>query len=139
MTPSELSDLHTRAFTTERGWSTHEFERLLSLNSSSLFTRPHGFLLVQTVLDEAEILTLAVDPSQRRQGTADALMRDFFDATGTANILLEVAQDNEAALALYNKLGFKVSGTRSAYYDRADGPKVDAVLMTRAMTHRHSS
>jgi ribosomal-protein-alanine N-acetyltransferase len=44
-------------------------------------------------------------------------------------IFLEVAEDNEAALALYRKLGFQEVGRRKRYYARRDGEPADALTM----------
>lgn len=139
MTPSQLSRLHNRAFNTDRGWSTQEFEDLLLQDATRLYDAPDGFLLVRTILDESEILTLAVDPSKRRCGIADQLLSDFLKMTTAQTVFLEVAADNAPALSLYHKHGFARAGVRSAYYARKDGTKVDAVLMTRAMTRRQST
>ena len=68
-----------------------------------------GFLLTQCLAEDAEILTLGVAPARRRQGIARLLLVDFFArarAAGAAPLVLEVAADNAAALALYRSLGF---------------------------------
>ncbi len=44
-------------------------------------------------------------------------------------LFLEVAADNDAAIALYEGLGFKIVGARKAYYQRAGGVNVDAVIL----------
>jgi len=47
-----------------------------------------------------------------------------------------VAADNEAAQALYLGEGYAQTGRRPRYYARAEGQKVDALLMTKALTRR---
>jgi ribosomal-protein-alanine N-acetyltransferase len=44
-------------------------------------------------------------------------------------LFLEVAADNDAAVALYESLGFKIAGGRRAYYHRVGGENVDAVVL----------
>ena len=44
-------------------------------------------------------------------------------------LFLEVAADNDAAIALYEGLGFKIAGARKAYYQRTGGANVDAVIL----------
>jgi ribosomal-protein-alanine N-acetyltransferase len=44
-------------------------------------------------------------------------------------MFLEVAADNEAALALYAALGFSPAGRRFRYYERSHGPRVDAIIL----------
>jgi ribosomal-protein-alanine N-acetyltransferase len=88
-----------------------------------------GLLITQSLGEDAEILTLGVAPARRRRGIAQALLTDFFararDA-GATRVVLEVAADNAAALALYQSLDFVRQGTRQNYYRRAAGPNMDA-------------
>jgi ribosomal-protein-alanine N-acetyltransferase len=44
-------------------------------------------------------------------------------------LFLEVAADNDAAVALYEGLGFKIAGARKAYYQRKGSDSVDAVIL----------
>lgn len=94
-------------------------------------------LLIDQCLGEvAEILTLCVAPSARRQGVARALLRDGMArarALGAKSMVLEVAADNVAGLALYRSLGFLRHGTRKNYYRRPGAPPVDAWRLGRAI------
>ncbi|RCK53898.1 hypothetical protein TH25_00540 [Thalassospira profundimaris] len=95
---------------------------------------PLGFVLVQTVLDEAEINTIVVDAKARRHGVGNVLMQGVFarlQNQASTRLLLEVAIDNAAAIALYRKLGFAEIGRRRGYYRRKDRPAVDALVMER--------
>ncbi len=138
MTPSALARLHAAAFAPERGWSAEEFKELIALPHITLFCAPHGFLLVRTIAEEAEILTLAVAPEQRRQGIANKLIRDWLAATTAKSAFLEVATDNIAARRLYAKHGFVEIARRKGYYARPGSAPVDAVLMKLAMTRRQT-
>jgi ribosomal-protein-alanine N-acetyltransferase len=53
----------------------------------------------------------------------------FLTSVGVQKIFLEVAQDNEAAIALYKSLKFTTVGTRRNYYQRADHTSVDAAVL----------
>ena len=55
---------------------------------------------------------------------AEAMPRE-----GVRLIHLEVAADNSGAVALYEALGYQVSGRRKQYYQRVSGHRVDAVMM----------
>lgn len=93
---------------------------------------PIGFLLARVVVDEAEILSVGVVPAARRGGVARSLFSAFealAGAAGARSIFLEVGRDNPAALTLYETMGFERVGIRRDYYTRADGMRVDAVLM----------
>lgn len=88
-----------------------------------------GHLVGQVVLDEAELLTVAVLPSARRSGVGRALLRQaaraWRELSATA-AFLEVRSDNVGATALYESEGWARCGLRRGYY--AQGT-VDAVLM----------
>src|SRR5260221_3749578 len=68
---------------------------------------------------EAEIFDVAVDTAHRRQGFASLLLEAVLSTTkvhGANVIFLEVRESNVAALSLYKKFGFSVTGRRSNYY-----------------------
>ena len=89
-----------------------------------------GYASAQTVLDEGYIDNVAVAPDARRHGVASALLDVFcrFGAVNLAFLTLEVRQSNTAAIALYEKHGFRQAGLRPGYYQH---PREDAVIMTR--------
>lgn len=93
-----------------------------------------GVLVDQCLGEEAEILTLGVALGARRQGVARALILDLFARArhaGIKHVMLEVAADNPAGLALYHSLGFAYRGRRQGYYRRLHGPSVDAWRLDR--------
>jgi ribosomal-protein-alanine N-acetyltransferase len=95
---------------------------------------PAGFALGRVNTDEAELLTLAVDPTWRRHGLARSLVETIgahAAAHGATRLFLEVAEDNAAARALYAAGGFVTVGRRRGYYARRLGPAVDALTMRR--------
>ena len=92
-----------------------------------------GFILARAIAGEAEVLTLAVDPAHRRSGVGLALVEAAAiaaAAAGAQSLFLEVASDNQAALALYRSAGFGQVGQRPAYYRREAGA-VDALVLRR--------
>jgi ribosomal-protein-alanine N-acetyltransferase len=117
-------------------WPARVFEQELRLTEARLCVakqgaRRIGFLAARRVADEVHILSLAVDPSQRRRGVArallDALLRDE-SASGARSALLEVRASNVAARAFYANSGFVAVGRRPRYYANGE----DALLMTRS-------
>jgi ribosomal-protein-alanine N-acetyltransferase len=99
-------------------------------------TSQEGFLLARIGADEAEILTLAVDPAARRRGVARRLVEaaaETLRAKGATALFLEVAVDNAAARALYSGCGFAQAGLRRSYYARPGGAAVDALVLRRAL------
>jgi ribosomal-protein-alanine N-acetyltransferase len=124
----------------EDTWSEADFETLLaSPGVFCLLARtedaPVGFVLVRVVADEAEILTLAVDPAFRRQGFGRALVVSAAETAakaGAGALFLEVAEDNGPALGLYETCGFACIGRRSGYYARF-ARRLDALILRRAL------
>lgn len=90
-----------------------------------------GFLAVQTVLDEMEILQIAVRADFQRLGIASQLMAAVMDWDG--DIFLEVRESNSAAQALYTRQYFTKIGKRKDYYRH---PVEDAVMMKRERDER---
>jgi ribosomal-protein-alanine N-acetyltransferase len=97
---------------------------------------PCGFIIARVAADEAEILSLGVAPPARRAGVARALLDAAIACARLANareLFLEVGDDNPAAQALYRSAGFVPVGRRADYYKRADGSRVDALIMRNAV------
>lgn len=133
MTPADpalLARLHAQAFAAP--WSEAEFADLLGQAGVFAVVEPDGFILVRVVLDEAEILTLAVRPAARRLGLGLRLIQAsaaLASGMGATQLLLEVAQDNLPARALYDRAGFEAAGRRPRYYARTDGAAEDALIL----------
>lgn len=126
---SLLARLHATAF--EAPWDQAAFADLLAQAGVFGLATDDGFILCRTVVDEAEILTLAVRPEARGQGLGLKLVSaaaELAKASGTVSLFLEVAEDNRAARALYSRAGFAEAGRRKAYYKTAKGP-VDALIL----------
>ncbi|HEX4962967.1 MAG TPA: ribosomal protein S18-alanine N-acetyltransferase [Thermoanaerobaculia bacterium] len=88
-----------------------------------------GYILFHHVMGEAEMLRLAVDPPERRQGIGRLLVERGFERLRKSNVrvcFLEVRKDNEPALQLYRDLGFQRVGRRRGYY--RDG--TDALILS---------
>lgn len=129
-----LAALHAASFTNPRPWTAAEIAGLLDMPGSFLCEVPEGFALGRAVLDEAELLTIAVAPGHRRRGTGAALLAAFeaeAQARGAARAFLEVAAGNLAAIALYTRAGWHPSGRRKGYYRGGPQGPVDALLMER--------
>lgn len=89
-----------------------------------------GFTLISIVADEAEILTLVVDPGARRRGVARQLLGQVIvsaGASGATTLFLEVSDANTGARALYGDFSFAEVARRHGYY-RSEGG-ADAVVM----------
>ena len=95
-----------------------------------------GYCCVYTVLDEAEIVNVAIHPKDRRLGFGYKLlaaMRQRFMPPEVTQYYLEVRKSNTAAQRLYEKLGFVSVGVRKNFYEK---PPEDAVLMQMIVPKR---
>tara|TARA_R110002049_G_scaffold23781_4_gene84532 strand:- start:35968 stop:36381 length:414 start_codon:yes stop_codon:yes gene_type:complete len=132
-----MARLHAAAFTLDRPWQAAEFASLMDSPLVLRIAVDHGFALTRTVARESELLTIAVDPAHQRQGIARGLMQHWLSTRpqDADSAFLEVAADNAPAIALYAQMGFGRIATRKAYYARASGPAVDALILRRDLTH----
>lgn len=133
MTPQALAQLHLRSFQTPRPWSETEIAQILADPKAFLLCESGGFLIGRVVADEAEILTLAVDPDLRRQGIGARLVSAFLTTSvdrGAVTAFLEVSAENDAALALYAAVGFTATGRRRGYFRTPEGTPVDALVLS---------
>ena len=92
-----------------------------------------GFLILSTVLDEAEIIEVAVSENLRRCGLGSELMDEvsgWCQKNGILQIFLEVRESNFPAREYYKKFGFIENGIRKNYYR---DPVENAVLMSKKL------
>lgn len=144
---SVASALHEQGF--EDPWDTDAIIRLLDVPgafgllafapgdlAANRDDIPLGFVMVQAVLDEAEINTIVVAKEARKSGIARKMLSAVFERlreNDVGRLLLEVAEDNVPAIGLYRHLGFDEIGRRKNYYRRKSGRMVDALVMERAL------
>lgn len=91
-----------------------------------------GYCCLYTVLDEGEIVNVAVKPEARRRSIAMEMVGTLLvegAAKGVGRFFLEVRQSNIGAQKLYEKLGFSYIGIRKNFYEK---PAEDALLMFKA-------
>ena len=143
--PAALAALHARAMSVPPPWSPAAFAACLSDPACFTLTlpvagaTPAALLIGRVVLDEAELLTLATAPENRRQGLARQLLAAFAASArqrGAASAFLEVAEDNRAARALYAADGWTQTGRRPGYYRRPGLPPVAALLLARPLARQ---
>ncbi|HEY6439197.1 MAG TPA: GNAT family N-acetyltransferase [Acetobacteraceae bacterium] len=115
-----LAAIHAAAFPPRDAWGEDAIALQLALPGAfGLIDERGGMLLGRITVDEAEVLTLAVAPLERRQGIATGLLRATTErvrAHGGTAMFLEVAIGNAPALALYRREGFIEVGRRRHYY-----------------------
>ena len=139
---SELAQIHAASFS--HAWSDGELEKMFSNDNylcmvahppKTTKSRPSGFVLVRSILGEAEVITIATKPTARRKGVARHLMQAVIrqlEYDRKEKLFLEVDEANMAAIKLYKSLGFKQIGERKGYYSDAgseEGKKSTALVM----------
>jgi [ribosomal protein S18]-alanine N-acetyltransferase len=132
-----IAALHGAAF--HRGWSDGEVERMLiergvlahrALRGASLV----GFILSRLVVDEAEILSVAVASAWRGRGLARRLLDLHLGrlaGLGARAAFLEVEEANLPARQLYRRAGFREVGRREGYYSDPAGKRTAALVLRR--------
>ncbi len=121
-------------------WSEQAFVELF-VKSTSIFglagiyrDRVVAYGGVECVLDEANIVNIAVAPESRRKGYGSAVMIGLLKLVadrGCRRVTLEVREHNEAAKALYNTFGFRPVGIRKCFYSH---PVENAIVMEKCLT-----
>ena len=92
-----------------------------------------GYVGTQTVMDETDMMNIAVHPDHRRKHIADKLMEALIadlKQMGSHSLTLEVRASNESAKALYERWGFTEAGRRKNYYRN---PREDALILRKEL------
>lgn len=131
MTPDGLARTHGAAFPA-KGWPAGDFATYLASDNMALLGDDSCFVVLRLAGPEAEVLTLATHPDTQGQGRATAMLGDalaWLGARGVVDVFLDVAEDNVAARALYQRHGFTAFATRKNYYKN----KTSAICMKRTL------
>lgn len=144
LTPSDARDMatiHAESFAPPHGtggWPALEMARhiqkdmCLGIESDG---RLAAFIILSVVGDQAEILTIATAQAYRRNGLGRDLLQQtvpMLRARGVTELFLEVAEDNDGAIALYRQTGFVPMGRRIGYYKRERG-RVAALTLSKKL------
>ncbi|CAH2600863.1 Ribosomal-protein-S18p-alanine acetyltransferase [Rhodovastum atsumiense] len=128
-----MAAIHAGCFPPGECWSaTAIADQLVLPGTFGLIDPGGGMVLARVAADEAEILTLAMLPSSRRQGRARRLLQAAEDQAGSAGagvMFLEVSERNIAARALYAAAGYLQAGRRPRYYPGG----IDALLLRKQL------
>ncbi|AKS45067.1 ribosomal-protein-alanine N-acetyltransferase [Octadecabacter temperatus] len=118
MTPEGLAFTHAAAFG-GNGWPEADFAQYLDDPNVFLHGTDLSFVVLRRAGPEAEVLTLASDPSCQGNGLATRNLERalrILAHQGVQDIFLEVAEDNIPALAIYTRCGFTEISRRPKYY-----------------------
>ena len=137
---ARLAQLHGASF--HRGWGEGEFESMLAERNTlahrlRLGRKTIGFAVSRMAADEAEILSIAIDPGYRGRGLSRDLLLTHLGhlaGRGVRTTFLEVEENNHPARRLYERAGFNVVGRRERYYRQTSGEQLNALLMRRDLS-----
>jgi [ribosomal protein S18]-alanine N-acetyltransferase len=138
----DVAEIHAISF--DRPWGLMEIERLMAEETVLTHVaiggrdkaRAEGFILSRIAADEAEVLSIAVDPRRRGEGIAGRLLKtqmEMLPLNRVRTLFLEVEDGNAPALALYKRCGFAEVARREAYYRKADGSAATALVMRKTL------
>ena len=118
-------------------WTQKQFEESIASYQSTVIEVQGavvGFCILQPVLDEANLLLMAIHPSQQGKGLGYQLLDQSISMlkNDPIQIFLEVRESNLAAIALYEKADFHQIDLRKNYYPLEKGGREHAVIMVRA-------
>lgn len=125
-------------------WTRTQFEEAVSAYQSTIIEyvgKVVGFCILQPVLDEANLLLMAIDPSQQGKGLGFQLLEESIQLlkNNPVQIFLEVRESNTAAIRLYEKAGFHQIDLRKNYYPNSGGGREHAIIMVKACTDDFAS
>lgn len=124
-------------------WSKLQFSEASHQYSSTVIEKNGcivGFCILQPVLDEANLLLMAIHPHHQGQGLGYKLLNASLDLlkNDPIQIFLEVRESNKFAVALYEKCGFHQIDLRKNYYPNVDGTREHAIIMVKTCTDEFS-
>ncbi|WJR78279.1 ribosomal protein S18-alanine N-acetyltransferase [Bradyrhizobium sp. NP1] len=136
----KLAQLHAASF--HRGWGEAEFEGMMRERNTLVHRlragrKLIGFAVSRMGADEAEILSVGIDPAHRGRGLSRELLLTHLGhlaGRGVRAVFLEVEENNLPARRLYERAGFSVVGRRERYYRQAGGEQLNALLMRRDLS-----
>lgn len=120
-------------------WTQESYRELMNSPGAVAFVSETGgsvtgFIIGRRVLDEAEVLNLAVTTAARRRGKGGALLGaaiEEFRARGVSRVFLEVRETNGTGITFYERRGFRKTGRRAGYYR---DPDEAAIVMEMKLT-----
>lgn len=115
-------------------WSKKSFEENLNRSDAVYVVardgdKVLGYCGAYVILNEADINQVAVEPLYRKKGVGGKMLAALLEKlrkAGADAVTLEVRKSNEAAIALYESMGFVTEGIRKNFYEK---PVEDALIM----------
>lgn len=118
-------------------WTVSQFQDSVDVYVSTVIEHQGkvvGFCILQPVVDEANLLLMAIDPAVQGRGLGFKLLDQSLQLlkNNPVQIFLEVRESNLAAIALYEKADFHQIDIRKNYYPKPQGGKENAIIMVKS-------
>ena len=118
-------------------WTAQQFLESVESYQSTVIEQQNqilGFCILQPVLDEANLLLMAIHPEFQGQGLGYQLLEKSIELLKNhpVQIFLEVRESNLGAIKLYEKSGFHQIDLRRNYYPKLDGTREHAIIMVKS-------
>lgn len=125
-------------------WSYSQFDDAVNAYQSTVIEeedRVVGFCILQPVLDEANLLLMAIHPQFQGKGYGFKLLEKSMDLlkNNPIQIFLEVRESNLSAIGLYEKAGFHQIDLRRNYYPNENGTREHAIIMVKSCSDDFAS
>lgn len=132
-----VSVIHIEQLVQSHPWTIKQFEESITSYCSTVIEvngEVVGFCILQPVLDEANLLLMAIHPNQQGKGLGYQLLEASIAKLSNQpiQIFLEVRESNLAAIALYEKSGFHQIDLRKNYYPNLNGSREHAIIMVKS-------
>ncbi len=134
-----FADLHEKAFSKqdEKPWSADAFRQLVESPGMEIWLacagdQPVGYILTRRILDEAELISIGVDPLFQQSGCGSQMLDtavSYLAENGVQTLFLEVRADNDPARKFYGRHDFMPDGIRHDYYQTVSGKRVNALCL----------
>ena len=118
-------------------WTAQQFLESVESYQSTVIEQQNqilGCCILQPVLDEANLLLMAIHPNFQGQGLGYQLLEKSIELLKNhpVQIFLEVRESNLGAIKLYEKSGFHRIDLRRNYYPKPDGTREHAIIMVKS-------
>lgn len=125
-------------------WTYSQFEEAVEAYQSTVIEEQGkvvGFCILQPVLDEANLLLMAIHPQFQAKGYGFKLLDQSINLlkNDPVQIFLEVRESNIAAINLYEKSGFHQIDLRKNYYPQVGGTREHAIIMVKSCSDDFAS
>ena len=137
----EMASLHSSFFENSKNYlSQKSMYHYLKEDKTHVFCNKISLAIIQVSGLEADLITIGVDPNNQRKGIGSRLLKLvslYLKDLKVNNLFLEVACNNEAAIKIYTKFGFKACGIRKNYYPKYNGIESDASVMVSNVSRKN--